>query len=73
MTKDEITVKVQQMFPNCQKYNSCCSESGTEEMMKKFDNMNEEPIKVDTDNTNRIKWKKKRIVKRKPPKGFEGW
>ena len=20
-----------------------------------------------------IKWKKKRIVKRKPPKGFEGW
>ena len=20
-----------------------------------------------------IKWKKKRIIKRKPPKGFEGW
>lgn len=20
-----------------------------------------------------IKWKKKRIVKKKPPKGFEGW
>lgn len=20
-----------------------------------------------------IKWKKKRIAKRKPPKGFEGW
>jgi len=42
--KNEITVKVQQMFPNCQKYDPCCHESGTEEMMKKFDKMNEKPI-----------------------------
>ena len=34
-TKDEITVKVQHMFPNCQKYTKCCDESGMEEVMKK--------------------------------------
>ena len=28
-------VTAQQLFPNCQKYNPCCDESGTEEMMKK--------------------------------------
>ena len=31
----EITVKVQSMFPNCQKYEPCCKESGYEETMKK--------------------------------------
>jgi hypothetical protein len=41
---DEIIVKVQSMFPNCQKYDPCCKESGTEEMMKKFDKMIEKPI-----------------------------
>ena len=41
---DEIIVPVQTMFPNCQKYDPCCSKSGTEEMMKKFDKMNEKPI-----------------------------
>ena len=44
MSKDEIIVRVQRMFPNCQKYNPCCRESGTEEMMKKFDKMTEKPI-----------------------------
>ena len=44
MTEDEIIVKVQSMFPNCQKYEPCCSESGTEEMMKKFDKMIKKPI-----------------------------
>ena len=33
--EDGITVRVQQMFPNCKKYKKCCDESGTEEMMKK--------------------------------------
>ena len=32
---DEITVRVQRMFPNCQKYNKCCSEVGYEKMMIK--------------------------------------
>ena len=31
----EIIVKVQRMFPNCQKYKKCCVESGYEETMKK--------------------------------------
>ena len=43
-SNDEIIVKVQSMFPNCQKYNPCCKESGTEEMMKKFNKMIEKPI-----------------------------
>ena len=33
--KDEITVKVQRMFPNCEKYNKCCTDSGYEELMDK--------------------------------------
>jgi len=32
---DEIIVKVQSMFPNCQKYEPCCKESGYEETVKK--------------------------------------
>ena len=44
LSTDEIIVPTQQMFPNCQKYEPCCKESGTEEMMKKFDKMVEKPI-----------------------------
>ena len=32
---DEIIVPIQRMFPNCEKYKKCCTDSGTEEMMKK--------------------------------------
>ena len=42
--EDEIVVKVQRMFPNCEKYKSCCSDSGMEEMMakvKKIENYDE--------------------------------
>jgi hypothetical protein len=35
MSKKEIIVKVQRMFPNCEKYKKCCVESGYEETMKK--------------------------------------
>ena len=35
MSKDEIIVRVQRMFPNCEKYKKCCVESGYEETMKK--------------------------------------
>jgi len=37
---DEITVKVQRMFPNCEKYNKCCSDSGYEELMAKVKKVN---------------------------------
>ena len=33
---EEITVKVQSMFPNCQKYEPCCKDSGYEETVKKL-------------------------------------
>ena len=33
--KDEIIVPVQRMFPNCEKYKKCCSDSGMEELMDK--------------------------------------
>ena len=32
---DDIVVKVQRMFPNCQKYKKCCSDGGYEKMMMK--------------------------------------
>ena len=35
MTEDEITVKAQKMFPNCEKYKKCCTDSGMEETMEK--------------------------------------
>ena len=35
MTEDEITVRVQKMFPNCEKYKKCCSDSGMEKTMEK--------------------------------------
>ena len=42
--KDEITVRVQRMFPNCQKYEKCCVDSGTKEMMDKVDRETKEMI-----------------------------
>ena len=41
---EEITVRVQQMFPNCGKYRKCCADSGYEETMKKFKKMKDKPI-----------------------------
>ena len=35
MTEEEITVKAQRMFPNCEKYKKCCTDSGLEETMEK--------------------------------------
>ena len=43
---DEIIVKVQRMFPNCSKYKKCCADSGTEEMMEKFDKLKKEPVTI---------------------------
>jgi len=37
-------VPAQQLFPNCQKYDPCCDESGTEEMMEKFKAIIDKPI-----------------------------
>ena len=69
-----MKVKVQQMFPNCQKYTKCCADIGTEKMMEKFDNLKEEPIKVDTANANRIKIIKRiEPVKKNPFPDDEEW
>ena len=62
---DEITVKVQRMFPNCQKYEPCCKESGTEEMMEKFNKMIEKPIERISHKAN--KGNRIKIVKRVKP------
>ena len=32
---DEITVKVQRMFPNCEKYKKCCTESKMEDLVSR--------------------------------------
>ena len=62
---DEIIVPVQTMFPNCQKYDPCCSKSGTEEMMKKFDKMVEKPIENISHKAN--KGNRIKIIKRVKP------
>ena len=62
---DEIIVPVQSMFPNCQKYDPCCTESGTEKMMKKFDKMNEKPIERISHKAN--KGNRIKIIKRVKP------
>ena len=62
---DEIIVKVQSMFPNCQKYEPCCKESGTEEMMEKFNKMIEKPIERISHKAN--KGNRINIIKRVKP------
>lgn len=32
---DEIIVKIQRMFPNCEKYKKCCTDSKMEELMSR--------------------------------------
>ena len=74
LSTDEIIVPTQKMFPNCQKYTKCCSDSGTEEMLEKFDKLKEEPITVNTSNTNRIKIIKKiKPVKENPFPDGDNW
>jgi hypothetical protein len=60
-SNDEITVKVQRMFPNCGKYTKCCSEVWTSKLEKVIH------MPVPTDYTLETK---KHI---KAPEGFEGW
>jgi len=47
-SNDEIIVKVQRMFPNCQKYTKCCDESGMEEMMEKVKKVHNYKEVIDT-------------------------
>jgi len=44
-TEETIVVKVQRMFPNCQKYTKCCVDSGTEEMMNRVDEETKKAVK----------------------------
>ena len=62
---DEIIVPVQTMFPNCQKYDPCCTESGTEKMMKRFNKMIEKPIERISHKAN--KGNRINIIKRVKP------
>jgi hypothetical protein len=62
---DEIIVPVQTMFPNCQKYDPCCTESGTEKMMKRFNKMIEKPIERISHKAN--KGNRIKIIKRVKP------
>jgi len=64
---DEMTVKVQRMFPNCQKYEKCCriDKPFWDELEAKTKEIKyvKQPF--------RIKEVKLNITK--PPEGFEGW
>ena len=41
--EDEIIVKVQQMFPNCQKYDPCCDTTDMEKLMETSKDLNVTP------------------------------
>ena len=60
---DEVTVRVQNMFPNCQKYEPCCKESGYEETMKKVKKIHNYKELID-DMLESIKEKKEDDIKK---------
>tara|TARA_Y100001949_G_scaffold160361_1_gene151933 strand:+ start:598 stop:915 length:318 start_codon:yes stop_codon:yes gene_type:complete len=46
ITDNEVTVKVQQMFPNCQKYDPCCDTTDMEKIMEKSTSLNVTPVEA---------------------------
>jgi len=58
-----MIVKVQKMFPNCQKYKKCCIED--KEFWEKLDK------KVKEQKPQPQPFRRKKI--NHPPEGFEGW
>jgi len=62
---DEVVVKAQRMFPNCQKYKKCCSDD--KEFWDKLDKKVKEwkPLK------HNFRIKNLKLEYKKPPKGFE--
>ena len=78
MSDDEIIVKAQRMFPNCEKYKKCCTKD------KDFwDKMSGQPIVRPTvteiknemilHNVNGYKIDTKRDKLGEKPDGFDGW
>ena len=43
---EEVIVKVQQMFPNCQKYDSCCDTTDMEKIMETSKDLNVTPVEA---------------------------
>ena len=64
-TKDEITVKVQNMFPNCEKYDKCCKDN------KKFWDDLEKGIKVTEYKKTPFRIENVKLKTTKPPIDFE--
>ena len=65
--KDEIIVRVQRDFPNCQKYTKCCR------VDKPFwDELNSK-LKEIEHKKQPFREKRVTIIHTKPPEGFDGW
>ncbi len=63
MVEEEITVRVQKMFPNCEKYKKCCTDD------KEFwDKMKEYKPYIPLSDLIA-----QQIKKQKSPEGFKGW
>lgn len=62
-----MRVKVQQIFPNCQKYDKCCKDN------KKFWENLGERTKIIKYREQPFRTKPVKLEFTKPPKGFEGW
>jgi len=62
---DEVVLKVQQMFPNCQKYKECCFETRINKMKQ---------MEMEHRGPSNFEYVKIFWFKNYPaPEGFEGW
>ena len=46
LPEEEIIVKVQQMFPNCQKYDPCCDTTDLEKLMETSKDLSVTPLEA---------------------------
>ena len=66
--KDEIVVKVQMMFPNCEKYKKCCTDD------KEFWDKLEAKLKVIEQTKQPFRLKTLLMEQQlRTPEGFDGW
>ena len=55
---DGITVKVQRMFPNCEKYKKCCTESKMEDLVSRANGIDIKKLLKDIEVEKNEWWRK---------------
>ena len=70
LSDEVIKVRVQKMFPNCEKYNKCCSESW-DPKLERLDEGDKQYIKLMLDSISLRVWDTEHLKNNKPPDGYE--